>query len=79
MDLAKFRVAGLLNPVVAAIPNDDRVRDTINSGTPFVLKYYDSMVSKQIFKVASTISEVELYPTKGERKLGLGFLKKQGK
>lgn len=75
MELSKFRVTGLIGPILAAIPDDSKVKESINSGVPYVLKHPESIVTKQIFKFASAIAGVELQPDgKGKR---LGFLKKK--
>jgi len=74
IELSKFRVLKLLGPILAAIPDDDKVRETINSGVPYVLKHPKSIVTKQIFRFASAIAGVTLEP---EKEKGFGFLKKK--
>uniref|UniRef100_A0A7C2SDN2 CobQ/CobB/MinD/ParA nucleotide binding domain-containing protein n=1 Tax=Archaeoglobus fulgidus TaxID=2234 RepID=A0A7C2SDN2_ARCFL len=76
IELGKHRIAPLIGPIIATVPDDERVRDSINSGVPFVMKYPESAVTRQIFKVASAIAGADLYPEK-EKKDIFGFLKKK--
>jgi len=77
MELSKFRVTGLIGPILAAVPTDDRVRESINSGVPYVLKYPDTVVTRQIFRLASTLAGVDLYPKKEGRSF-FSFFKRRG-
>jgi MinD-like ATPase involved in chromosome partitioning or flagellar assembly len=70
------RISRILGPLIASIPEDPRVRETIDCGVPYVLTHRESIVTKQLFKVASAIAGVELYPEK-EKGL-LGFLRRKG-
>ncbi|NHW24113.1 MAG: P-loop NTPase [Archaeoglobales archaeon] len=74
IELSKFRIANLIGPILAAIPEDARVRDSINCGTPYVLKYPESMITKQILRVAGAIAGVDLYLKKERR--WPGFLRR---
>jgi MinD-like ATPase involved in chromosome partitioning or flagellar assembly len=60
------------------VPADDRVRESINSGVPYVLKYSDTVVTKQIFRLASTLAGVDLYPKKGGRSFFSFFKRREG-
>ncbi len=70
IEISKFRVANLIGPILAAIPEDGRVRDSINFGIPYVLKYPESMVTRQILRVAGAIAGVDLYFKKETKRLG---------
>jgi len=54
------RVAQTIGPIIAAVPFDDKVPATINDGVPYVVRYPETLVSKQLAKVASAISNVEI-------------------
>jgi len=62
--LTKRRIENTLGTVIAAIPEDSKVKDSIDSGIPYVLKRSGGIVVRELFKFASRIAGIEIEPKK---------------
>lgn len=64
---SKGRVESLLGPIIAAVPEDTKVGDSVDSGIPYVLRYNSGIAVNELFKVASKVAGVEIRPRKKRR------------
>lgn len=64
--ITKKNIEESLGEIIAAIPEDPKIPQTINSGVPYVMRYPDSLTTKQLAKLVSKITgrDVVLSPKK---------------
>jgi len=67
IQISKKHIQDSLGEIIATIPNDARVPATINEGIPFVVKHPDSIATKQLCRIASKITGVEVAVKEGKK------------
>lgn len=72
----KGSISELLGEIIATIPEDPKIPETINLGVPYVLKHPNSLITKQLAKVASRITGMNIVMS--SKKFDLKLFRRKG-